>query len=225
MLQCVIFDLDGLIVDSEPLQFRAYRDAFEYYGFELKLAQWIEWHALEASPRRWVEASGLDIDVEALRSRKKIIYDRMITTELQLKPGVAELVDELAARYRLCVASGSRLESIVGCLERFDLRRHFEHLCPASEVERSKPFPDIYLHALARLAVEPGNAIALEDSPTGLRAAAAAGIRCVVCPDDFLPRPAESWRAATLVVESLTQIDANRLEQLAAPPYDARERD
>ncbi|TNF85841.1 MAG: HAD family phosphatase [Gammaproteobacteria bacterium] len=220
MLECVIFDLDGLMVDSEPLQYRAYRDAFAHYGFELSLSQWTQWRMLEASPRRWVEASGLPIDSEELRTRKKLIYDQMIATELTLKPGVVTLVDELAASYRLSVASGSRHESIYGCLERFSLLHHFDHLCSATAVERSKPYPDVYLHALGLLQADASATVALEDSPTGLAAATAADIRCVVCPDPFLPTPADAYADASLLVESLTQLDANRLEQLVLQPYD-----
>lgn len=221
MLKSVIFDLDGLMVDSEPLQYRAYRDAFRFYDFELDLEQWARWHALEASPQRWVESSGLAIGVEELRARKKVIYDEMIANELQLKPGVNALVDELAGSYRLGIASGSRMESIVGCLERFSLRQHFEQLCPASEVARSKPYPDIYLDALRRLETRAENTLALEDSPSGLRAAIDAGIRCIVCPDEFIPKPEESWRGAALRVESLEQLDTARLEQVARGPYHA----
>lgn len=214
MLECVIFDLDGLMVDSEPLQFQAYREAFAYFGFELTIARWTQWHAVESSTRHFVESEELDLDAEAVRAKKKQIYDRMIADELRLKPGVSELVDALASGYRLCVASGSRRESIEGCLEKFSMLQHFEHLCSATEVKRSKPYPDVYLHALELMQVAPSSTLALEDSPTGLAAATAAGLTCVVCPDSFLAKPATAYTDATLRVESLTELNVDALEQL-----------
>ena len=220
MLECVIFDLDGLMVDSEPLQFRAYREAFADFDFELSQALWTRWHALEASPRRWIESEGLRIDPEVLRSRKKLIYDAMIEDELGLKPGVIELVDELASNHRLCVASGSRRESIEACLEKFSLLEHFDHLCSATEVQNSKPYPDIYLHALNLMQVNAKVTVALEDSPTGLAAATGAGIKCVVCPDSFLAKPDAAYASASLMVDSLTQLKTGILEQLLIETYD-----
>jgi len=220
MLECVIFDLDGLMVDSEPLQFRAYREAFGQFDFELTQALWARWHALEVSPRRWVESEGLRIDPEVLRSRKKLVYDAMIEDELRLKPGVGELVDELASNHRLCVASGSRRELIEACLARFSLLEHFDHLCSANEVQNSKPYPDVYLHALNLMQVNAAVTVALEDSPTGLAAATRAGIKCVVCPDSFLPKPAAAFADASLMVASLAQVNAEMLEQLLIGTYD-----
>lgn len=220
MLECVIFDLDGLMVDSEPLQFRAYREAFAQFDFELTQALWAQWHAREVSPRRWVEFEGLRIDPEVLRSSKKLIYDEMIEHELRLKPGVRELVDELASNHRLCVASGSRRESIEACLARFSLLEHFAQLCSATEVPNSKPYPDVYLHALNLMQVDAAVTVALEDSPTGLAAATRAGIKCVVCPDSFLAKPAASYADASLMVDSLAQVNAEMLEQLLIETYD-----
>ena len=74
VLECVLFDLDGLLVDSEPLQYRAYHQAFADHGLELSMADWIDWHAAEASTRRWVEKQGRNLDVEQLRDCKKVYY-------------------------------------------------------------------------------------------------------------------------------------------------------
>ena len=68
MLEVVIFDLDGLLVDSEPLQFQAYREAFSRHGVSLDLGDWPEWHRLEASAARWIEAHALPLDAEQIRA-------------------------------------------------------------------------------------------------------------------------------------------------------------
>ena len=215
-LSCVLFDLDGLMVDSEPLQFRAYRAALKQFGFELGMDDWIEWHSAEASTRRWVESRGLDLDVQLLRDTKKGIYEEMIAMDLAPKPGVPELVTECAGQFRLAVVSASRRESIEACLDKFGLLAHFSILISGSEVARSKPYPDPYLAALQALDTAPVNAIALEDSLTGFRAASAADLPCIICPDHFIPKPDGAFAEAIHVTESLGDLSADRLREIHA---------
>jgi HAD superfamily hydrolase (TIGR01509 family) len=216
MLECVLFDLDGLLVDSEPLQFRAYQHAVEQFGIELGMEDWIRWHGAEASTARWVETQRLELDVEQLRSIKKSFYDELIATELELKPGIRSLVEGCAASYRLAVVSASRRESIEACLGKFDLGRHFATLISGSEVARSKPFPDPYIAALRAMQTTPAQAIALEDSLTGYRAATAAGLKCIVCPDHFIAKPEGAFDGAALVTGSLQGMSAERLRAIHA---------
>ena len=215
MFDLVIFDLDGLLVDSEPLQFRAYREAFKSHGVDIGIGDWPRWHALEASAHRWIEAFDLELDAETIRAEKKIIYEALIETELELKPGAKALAEALSQCSRLCVASGSRPESISACLERFDIAYLFEDAFSATLLPRKKPHPDVYLEALARMRVEARNALAIEDSPTGLQAATAAGLRCVVCPDSFVPAKAETFTEAALVVDSLEDLSTDAITRLA----------
>jgi len=216
MLDCVLFDLDGLLVDSEPLQFRAYRYAFEQFGIRLDMEDWIRWHSAEASTARWVESQRLELDVEQLRSVKKAYYDELIATDLELKPGIRSLVEDCASSYRLAVVSASRRESIEACLDKFELRSHFSKLVSGGEVARSKPFPDPYIAAMRALQTTPAQAIALEDSLTGFRAATATGLKCVICPDHFIPKPEGAFSAATLVTGSLQGLSAARLRNIHA---------
>lgn len=213
-LDCILFDLDGLLVDSEPLQYRAYRHAFAQFGIELDMNDWIQWHSAEASTRRWVEQRRYGIDVEALRDTKKLYYEDLIADELQPKPGAAALVADCAAQFELAVVSASRRESIEACLARFGLRDYFSCLVSGSESARSKPYPDPYLAALHSLQATALQAIALEDSVTGLRAANAAGIPCVICPDHFIPKAANAFADATLVTPSLQRLSADALRRI-----------
>ena len=147
MLECILFDMDGLLVDSEPLQYRAYCHAFEQYGIDLSMDDWIRWHSVEASTARWIERENLQIDVQQLREIKKQHYEELIAEELDLKPGVRELVEDCSGSLQLAVVSASRRESIEACLAKFDLIRHFAVLVSGDQVSRSKPFPDPYLAA------------------------------------------------------------------------------
>jgi len=211
MLDCLLFDLDGLLVDSEPLQFRAYQQAFAEYGIGLDMEGWICWHGTEASASRFVRDKGLEIDAEAVRALKKTIYDQLVADELALKPGVENLVESCARRFDLAVVSGSRRESIEGCLRKFGLQGHFREFISGTELAHSKPYPDPYLEALRLMQRTAATTLALEDSATGFAAARAAGIACVVCPDHFMPKPADVFAGAALVVESLDALDPDTL--------------
>jgi beta-phosphoglucomutase len=214
MFEVVIFDLDGLLVDSEPLQFRAYREAFSRNNVTLELSDWPEWHRLEASAARWIDAYGLPLDAETIRTEKKILYEALIEHELTLKPGAKELVVSLSGQCRLCIASGSRPESIEASLNQFSLTPHFERQFSATQLPRKKPYPDVYLEALLKMQVSPQRALAIEDSVTGLQAATSAGISCVVCPDTFMPGSRTDYIGAALVVDSLEELTLYELEKL-----------
>jgi beta-phosphoglucomutase-like phosphatase (HAD superfamily) len=112
------------------------------------------------------------------------------------------------------VVSASRRESIEACLEKFDLQRHFSTLTSGSEVEHSNPFPDPYIAAMQALRATPGNAIALEDSLTGYRAARAASLKCIVCPDHFIPNPDYAFEQVALITNPLEQLCADTLHIL-----------
>lgn len=220
MLELVIFDLDGLLVDSEPLQFRAYQKAFAQFEVPFDIDDWPKWHRLEASASRWVESHNLVVDPEEIRARKKIYYDELVENELDLKPGARDLIESLASSYRLCIASGSRPESIQNCLDRFSLAAYFENQFSATLLARKKPYPDVYLEALSKMKVTSGQAIAIEDSATGLKAAIDAGVKCIVCPDSFTPVSNSKFKGAVLVVDSLEELSPNLIGKLAADDLD-----
>lgn len=211
MLKCLLFDLDGLLVDSEPLQFRSYQYALDQFGVSLDLDAWIQWHSVEASTTRWIRDQGLDLDPEVVRTEKKAHYDHLVAHELELKPGALELVEMCSQDFELAVVSSSRRESIESCLQKFNLYEKFSTLVSGAELQRSKPYPDSYLEALRVLRTPPENAVALEDSVTGFKAATAADLGCVVCPDHFIPKPDGAFAGAFLVVESLLELNPERL--------------
>ena len=198
-------------MDSEPLQFRSYQYALSQFGVALDLDAWIQWHSVEASTTRWIRDQDLDLDPEAVRSVKKVHYDHLVAHELELKPGAKELVEMSSNEFELGVVSSSRRESIEGCLQKFNLHEKFSAFVSGAELKRSKPYPDSYLEALKMMNMAPENAIALEDSVTGFKAATAAGINCIVCPDHFIPKSDNAFVDAILVVKSLLELDPARL--------------
>lgn len=216
MVEAIIFDLDGTLVDSEPLQYQAFNEVFSRYGHPASPEEYDVWRGWQVVPR-WIESHSLTLRPEPVRGEKKVIYDRLIRDEVALKPGARQLVEMAAKHFRLGIASGSRLDSIAGCMEKFGLIHHFETLCSTTEVNRGKPNPDVLIETARRLSVAPENVVVIEDSVTGLGAANAAGMPCIVCPDSFLPAPREALGGAALIVGSLAEVSVEKIKQLATP--------
>lgn len=152
-IKVIIFDLDGLLVDSQPLQYEAYNRVFTRHGFPLSKADWKEWIHNSYSPGMWIKKHGLQLDADILRAEKKVIYDELISRELKLKPGAAQVINKLGKKYRICIASSSRIESINLVLKKFKLAEKFQEVISDTEMERGKPFPDIFLVAADKMGV------------------------------------------------------------------------
>lgn len=185
-IRAVIFDFDGLIIDSETPLFDIWQDLYRERGCELRLEDWQ--HALGTF-------GGFDPYAD-LGTRTGAMPDRMtlapvIRAEhyrrcaaLPLLPGVGELfADAEAAGLRTAVASSSSLEWVGPFLDQHGWRARLHAVCTRDDVKAVKPAPDLYLLAAARLGLAPGACLVFEDSPNGLRAARAAGMRTVAVPN------------------------------------------
>jgi HAD superfamily hydrolase (TIGR01509 family) len=187
LIQAVVFDFDGTILDSESHVYGVARDLFAEHGAELPLEVWADCVGREAGyfdPIGYLEeCTGRKHDREALnRVRRERFFERI--RGVGALPGVE---DALAAAHaqglRLGVASSGSREWVEGQLERLGLRRFFDCVRTAADVARVKPEPDLYLSALECLGVDASRAVAIEDSPNGALAARRAGMYCVVVPN------------------------------------------
>jgi HAD superfamily hydrolase (TIGR01509 family) len=182
----LILDFDGLILDTESPIFEEWRATFRARGHDLGLDVWQ--HALGTfgtyDPCAHLsKLTGEDFDHEALR--QEVRARNMVRCEaLPLLPGVAERVQEARdAGLKTAVASSSTSAWVEGWLERHGIRALFDTVCSRDHVARVKPAPDLFLLAATRLAVAPERCVVFEDSPNGIRAARAAGMRCVAIPN------------------------------------------
>lgn len=178
----VIFDLDGVIADSEPLHQLGFRRLFEELG--LDPAPTDSWHRFVGTSDRHVLLQLLDgrdvgRSVEDLLDRKAAIFLELLKEKEPLFPEIPELVPALAARYPLAVASGSLRTAIAGVLELRGLRKHFRHTVSVQDVAHGKPAPDLFLRAAELLGKSPASCVVLEDSVAGVTAARAAGMRVI----------------------------------------------
>jgi HAD superfamily hydrolase (TIGR01509 family) len=182
----LILDFDGLIIDTESPIFDEWRTVFAARGHALGLDVWQ--HALGTfgtfDPCAHLqEKTGEPFDHEALRQEVRARNLRRCE-EQPLLPGVEDRVREArAAGLGTAVASSSSSLWVEGWLERHRIRALFDAVCTRDHVERVKPAPDLFLLAARRLEASPASCIVLEDSPNGIRAARAAGMRCVAVPN------------------------------------------
>ena len=213
MIEAVVFDLDGVLVDSENVWDEARR--------ELAAERGGRWHErasrdmMGMSSPEWSrymrEEIGLpdrpeEISAEVV-GRLEAIYHR----ELPLIEGAVEAVERLAERWPLALASSSNRELIDLVLELSGLAPHFRVTVSSEEVERGKPAPDVYLEAARRLGVAPERCGAVEDSENGIRSAKAAGMRVLAIPNPDFPPEADALRLADDVLESIAELTPERL--------------
>ena len=214
MVKVIIFDLDGLLIDSQPLQYQAYHQVFSNHGFLLTLVDWQEWIHNSYSAKQWIQKHKLPLDVATLRSEKKTIYDQLIHDELKLKPGARKLINTLYGKFRLGIASASRLESIELIVDKFGLRSKFEQLVSDTEMANGKPHPDIFLETAQAMQVEPADCLVIEDSMAGLKAAKAANMTCIICPDTFSNLKPATFTGADKIVSQLDEITCAMIDSL-----------
>lgn len=213
MIKVIIFDLDGLLIDSQPLQYEAYNSVFSKYGAPMSLKDWYSWVHKGWHSKNWIEKNNLSLQADKIRDEKKKIYDKLVRDKLQFKPGAFNLINKLQKNYRLCVASSSRIESIRLALDKFKIIPKFEKILSDTEMQRGKPHPDIFLKTAQLMNVKPSECVVIEDSVAGLKAAKAAGMRCIICPDTFIHVDPSEFKGAYKIVETLDEVIFGMIEE------------
>jgi HAD superfamily hydrolase (TIGR01509 family) len=183
----LVFDFDGLILDTEVPEFQAWQEIFAAHDAVLEIEVWAQ--CIGSSDHGWdpyahlADLCGRSVDQAAIRTAKRARVHELVAANSVL-PGVAEyLRDARAHGLKIGLASSSPLSWVDGHLRRLGLAAHFDTVKTSEDVRRTKPDPALYQVAVEALGVRPERAIALEDSPNGLAAARAAGLSCVVVPN------------------------------------------
>ncbi|HET9287296.1 MAG TPA: HAD family phosphatase [Gaiella sp.] len=211
-IDAVVFDMDGVLVDTEHLWDEVREELTEEWGG--RYTPEAQEAMMGMSSPEW---SRYLHEVVGLREPPEVINEEVVRrmlaryeTELPVVPGAVEAVHRLSsAGLRLALASSSNRELIDAVLRRLDLTSYFELTVSSEEVERGKPAPDVYLEVARRLGVEPSRCAAVEDSASGIRAAHAAGLHVVAYPNRHYPPAEDVLALADAVVESLAAVHAD----------------
>jgi HAD superfamily hydrolase (TIGR01509 family) len=209
-LSAVIFDMDGLMLDTETLAREAWFRTMREFGYPLTDAIYLRVLGATGARTRSIfqEAFGDDIPVDAMYARKQDLLEQAIAGgQVVVKPGLIPLLDKLDAWHTPKAVGSSTVKAIVlkklsavGLVERFDA------IVGGDEVAHGKPAPDIFLEAARQLNAAPGECVVLEDSDNGVRAAHAAGMRVIMVPDLKPPDndvQAMVWRVVSTLIEAL----------------------
>ena len=205
----VLFDMDGLVVDTEKLFTRFWVEASQFYGFPMTRQQALGMRALSgtAGEKQLHSYFGPCADYRRIRAKRIELMDAFISSNgVEPKPGIRELLEYLQERQIPCaITSSSPVERIRRYLEPLGLYGYFDKILSGHDVPNGKPAPDIYIYAAKKLGLNPEECLVLEDSPTGLLAAYRAGCIPVMVPDQDQPDE-ETRQRAYAVVENLVAV-------------------
>jgi HAD superfamily hydrolase (TIGR01509 family) len=214
VIDAVIFDLDGVLLDSEQLWDQAREQLAKERG-----GRWHEHAQRDMMGMSSLEWSRYMHDVIGLPEPPEEISREVVQRMMELYrerlpavPGAREAVERLAARWPLGLASSSNRELIDLALELLGVAHLFKATVSSEEVARGKPAPDVYFEAARRVGVDPTRAAAIEDSENGIRAAKAAGMRVIAIPNRHFPPTEEARAQADLVLDSLAKLTAETIE-------------
>ena len=210
-IHCVLFDLDGLLVDSEPAWYRARCDLAAAHG-----AVWTEAdQRAQAGVHTdvWVRNVGACLDgaltpeevQEAIVSRMEAYYR---AREVQVLPGADECLRWCAERFRTALVSGSPHRLINAAIDGAGWSAYFDMRLSSDDVAHGKPAPDVYVEAMRRMDMTPDQTVVLEDSGAGIRAGLSAGARVIAVPNPETDPGPDVLALATVVVPSLNDVPA-----------------
>ena len=204
----LIFDFDGLILDTEVPEYRAWQEIFQHHGADLPLDEWVKCIGSSFEmfdPYDYLEEqTGRTADRDALRAEQRARHAELVS-EQDLLPGVRQFLQNATASGMVCaVASSSKHAWVDHHLVNHGIDEYMSCICCRDDVAHVKPAPDLFLTAAECIGVEPSRAVAIEDSPNGIIAAKAAGMQAIAVPNS-LTRGLD-LSAADLILPSLAEM-------------------
>lgn len=217
-IKAVIFDFDGLLVDSEPLWSEARNSILENFGFKLKPEDKAK--TMGGGYREGVDyfinEYELPLTFEEFAKKEQLILDELYENKLTYKLGAVELIKKLkAGGILVAIATSAPRKRLEFALEKLSLDG-FDALVTGDDIENGKPDPKIFLKTAEKLGIDPKTCVVLEDSPLGIAAAKAANMRAIAVYDSRYISEQEFLRRANpdLIVDSLTKLDLERMREI-----------
>lgn len=216
MIKALIFDFDGLILDTEVPEYHSWVELYQTYDCVLPLEKWLECIGTTDAfnPYDYLEQQlGRSIDREKVRLQRRARFAELMADQ-RILPGVEDYIATAQSLgLKLGVASSSPRDWVIGHLSTFGLTHHFDVIRCGDEVKATKPNPALYLDVLQALGIQADEAIALEDSPNGILAAKRSGLFCVAVPNALTRQL--SLSLADFQMNSLTDFSFDQLLQRA----------
>ncbi|MFX3633160.1 MAG: HAD family hydrolase [Candidatus Pristimantibacillus sp.] len=215
MIKAIIFDFDGTILDTETAWYYAFRDAYKEHGVDLTLdlySQCIGTSLHQFNPYEYLMTElKLPIDKQLFKQSVHDQHSALMNQE-QIRPGIIEYLNlAKESGLKIGLASSSSIKWVEKYLNQLGIRDYFECIRTSEDVVHVKPDPELYIQALKGLGVDASEAIAIEDSPNGARAAAAAGMHCIVVPNAITKLLSFDEPNTYHQGECLTHIDLNKM--------------
>lgn len=191
MIKAVLFDMDGVLIDTEKYLTKFWQQAAKEAGLALDITECYMFRSFASryASKAFQEKYGDNYDYFAIRSRRKeLMEEHLKANGIEMKPEVRETLQTLKEKgYQIAVVTATDEERTRKYLTETGIYDWFDSIICATMVERGKPFPDIYLYACEKIGCKPEECMAVEDSPNGVQAASAAGCKTVMVPDLTLP--------------------------------------
>ena len=215
MIRAILFDLDGTLVDTERLQWQAYRETLLRYGVDVSLEEYARRFIAEGGGPEWAcRTHRLPIDPETLRAKKAVVYRRLVPDAVRACAGAADALARLADAYTLAVVTNSARGETEAILDRVGMRGAFATLVTREDYAAAKPAPDGYLEAARRLAQPARACVVVEDTARGTAAGVAAGMAVVAVPN---PLTADNdFAGAAVMIASLGDLTPALLRSLGS---------
>ena len=209
----ILFDLDGVIIDSEKLQYRAYQQVLAPFGVQVTPEEYgREWIGNGRGAEYAVATHGLSVEPNELRRRRTEIYFDLLSRECALMPGVVAALERLSPEFPLAVATNSNQRDTSFILEHLGVRPFFTAVVTREMYDRAKPAPDAFLTAAEQIGVPARRCAVIEDAYKGVVAAAEAGCACIAVPHDFTR--SNDFSRATIIVNSLDDVTVELIDGL-----------
>lgn len=211
----VIFDLDGVLIDSEALQYKAYSEVLRRFGIAVSLEEYAaHWIAAGRGPEYAVRTYGLPMHPDELRALKHPVYHDILRREAALMPGALAALARLQPHFPLALATNSNRQDVSFVLEQFALRGFFTAVVTREDYQHAKPYPDAFIAAATQLGMAPGRCVVVEDAYRGVLAARRAGAAVVAVPNRFTL--SNDFSLAAVVLPSLDALTIEVVDQLMA---------
>jgi len=209
-IKAVIFDLDGIIVDSEPLHFEAAKFALKELGIDLTLEEYLQFGVAKGAKNLYEKISEkyvVVIDMKRVFEVKNNKFQELFKMNVFPRKGIIEVIESFSGKYTLAIASSGIRDNVIFVLEKINIKDKFSLIVTAEDVARVKPFPDIYEKSCELLGLDKTECIAIEDSETGVESAKGAGIRCIAVPCEFTKH--QNFSKADVVLDSFDKLNAD----------------